>query len=210
MRHGLLILALIAGSSAIAQDVRINGGLHVGLALPTGDFATKTISTTWGDEYQGANDGLGLHFGGHLDFNFNPHHQFRLHGTVHGFASKEQRVYPYGGYSSETLQNGFGILQFGGDYVINLGTPSKGAYFLAGLNLNQVTKTLKVSGYEDESATQSGRMGVRIGAGYTINRIVSLEGQINSVSVDAKGVDGFGLDSLTWVSFTAVFRFGRP
>ena len=84
---------------------------------------------------------------------------------MHGFASKEQRVYPYGGYSSETLQNGFGILQFGGDYVINLGTPSKGAYFLAGLNLNQVTKTLKVSGYEDESATQSGRMGVRIGAG---------------------------------------------
>ncbi|MFZ1615629.1 MAG: hypothetical protein WAT51_15750, partial [Holophaga sp.] len=190
-----------------AQDVRINGGLQVGLALPTGDFATKESSSGL---IMGANDGLGLHFGGHLDFNFNRHHQLRLHGDAHGFASKEQKIYLPGNYYSDTYQNAFGIAQFGGDYVFNMESPSKGFYFLAGLSLNRVTKTVKDSRFGDEDFTQSGCMGVRIGAGYTINRIVSLEGQINSVSVDAKGVDGFGLDSLTWVSFTAVFRFGRP
>lgn len=207
MRHSLLILALIAGSSAMAQGVRINGGLQVGLALPTGDFATKESASGL---YMGANDGLGLHFGGHLDFNFNRNHQLRLHGDAHGFASKEQKIYQPGYYYNDTHQNSFGIAQFGGDYVFNLESPSKGFYFLAGLSLNRVTWTIKDSGYPDESVTQSGCAGFRIGAGYTINRIVSLEGQLNSVSVDAHGPEGFGYDALTWVSFTAVFRFGRP
>ena len=206
MRHSLVILTLLAGTNLVAQGVRINGGAQVGLALPTGDFATKELPD---GTLLGANDGLGLHFGGHLDLNFNPHHQLRLHGTVHGFASKEQKFYTgYGSY--DTHQNGFGVLQFGGDYVFNVTSPSKGAYFLAGLTINQITKTQKDSGYPDLTFTQSGCGGVRFGAGYTINRIISLEGTVNSVSVDAYGHDGFGFDTLTWVSFTAAFRFGRP
>lgn len=207
MRYALLALMLVAGSDLMAQEVRINGGAHIGMASPTGDFATK--ENAFGD-YLGANNGLGLHVGGHLDFNFTRHHQLRFHLTVHGFASEEQDLVDSDGFSDGTLQNGFGVAQFGGDYVFNLGTPSKGAYFLAGLSLNRVTATTKYSYYPDWEATQSGRAGIRVGAGYTFNRVFSLEGQLNSVSVEAGGREGFGFDALTWMSFTAVFRFGRP
>ena len=37
-----------------------------------------------------------------------------------------------------------------------------------------------------------------------------VESQLNSVSVEAGGREGLGFDALTWISVTAVFRFGRP
>jgi len=206
MRQPFLLLALTAGTCLMGQGVRINGGAQVGVAAPTGDFATKE---TWQGDYLGANGGFGLHFGGHLDLNFNAHHQLRLHGTVHGFASSEQNIYSSNGYYDGTLQNGFGVAQAGGDYVYNLVSPSKGLYFLAGLNLNKVTLTAKYSDFEDLDISQSGRVGLRIGAGYTFNRVFSLEGQINSISVEANGRDGFGYNDISWVSVSAVFRFGR-
>ncbi len=209
MRQSLLILTLIAGSPCLmaAQGVRINGGAQVGLAAPTGDFADKEDSY---GEYLGANNGLGFHAGGHLDFNFTVHHQLRLHATVHGFASEKQEYIHHGVHDGETRQNSFGVAQLGADYVFNVGTPSKGGYFLAGLSLNNVSHTAKYSDSGDVDISQSGREGIRIGGGYNFNRIFSLEGQLNSVSVQSGGDDGLGYSSLSWVSVTAVLRFGRP
>ncbi len=206
MRRLILPLCLIAGTSLMAQSVRMNGGLQVGLGLPTGDFADKETSN---GEFLGANDGLGLHFGGHLDFNFTTHHQMRLIVNINGFASKKQDIYS-GGFYDGTRQNTFGISQFGADYVYNAGSPSRGGYFLAGLNLNQVKAKAEFSYYGDSEVTQSGRVGLRVGGGYNFNRVFSLEGHLNSVAVDKSGADGLGYDSLTWVSVSAVFRFGRP
>ena len=206
MRRLILPLLLIAGTSLMAQSVRMNGGLQVGLGLPTGDFADKKTSN---GEFLGANDGLGIHFGGHLDFNFTQHHQLRLIANINGFASKKQDIYS-GGFYDGTRQNAFGVSQFGADYVYNAGTPSRGGYFLAGLNLNQVKAKAEYSDYPDPEVTQSGRIGIRVGGGYNFNRIFSLEGHLNSVAVDKSGPDGLGYDSITWVSVSAVFRFGRP
>ncbi len=199
MRHTLLALALVAGSSLAAQTTTINGGLQTGLSLPTGDFADKKI----GGYYVGANDGVGLHFGGHLDFNFTSHHQMRLMLNVNGFASKEQTIY------GDTQQNSFGITQFGADYVFNATSPTRGGYFLVGLNINKIKAKYELTGVPDYEANQSGKLGFRIGGGYNFNRVFSLEGHANSVSVDKSGADGFEMDSLTWVTVSAVFRFGR-
>lgn len=206
MRRFILPLCLIAGTSLGAQSLRMNGGLQVGLGLPTGDFADKKSPN---GDFQGANDGLGIHFGGHLDFNFTQHHQLRLIANINGFASKKQDTYS-GGFYDGTRQNTFGISQFGADYVYNAGTPSRGGYFLAGLNLNQVKAKAEFSYYGNSEVTQSGRVGVRVGGGYNFSRVFSLEGHLNSVAVDKSGPDGLGYDSLTWVSVSAVFRFGRP
>ena len=206
MRSSFLVLAFFTASSLLGQGVRINSGAQVGLAGPVGDFADKKTDS---GEYLGANNGFGFHVGGHLDFNFTTYHQFRFHGTVHGFASQEQKFSNgYGG--TDTVQNAFGVLQVGGDYVLNLGTPSKGGYLLAGLSLNRITAKTTYSDQPDWGATQSGRGGFRLGAGYTFNRVFGMEAQLNSVSVEKTGWEGFGMDNLTWVSVTAVFRFGRP
>ncbi len=207
MRTTTLALCLLAASSLAAQSVRMNGGLQVGLGLPTGDFADKKTSQ---GEFLGANDGLGMHFGGHLDFNFTQHHQLRLIANINGFASKKQDIYDNLGFYRGTRQNAFGISQFGADYVYNAGTPSRGGYFLAGLNLNQVKAKADFSNYPDPEITQSGRVGIRLGGGYNFNRIFSLEGHVNSVAVDKSGPDGLGYDAITWVAVSAVFRFGRP
>jgi len=225
MGRAFLVLSLLAASSLMAQGVRINGGVQVGLAVPVGDFATKETSS--GDPL-GANNGAGFHLGGHMDFNFNPHHQLRLHMTAHAFASMEKDTDYSDDYSgdddwddddfdfhdygdnADSNHNGFGIFQIGGDYVFNFKSPSKGPYVLAGIHLNSVRKTAHRDGIDDYNASQSGRMGLRVGGGYTFNRVLSVEGQVNSISVDAKGADGFGIDSLVWVSVSAVFRFGRP
>ncbi|NWJ40139.1 MAG: hypothetical protein HXX12_04115 [Geothrix sp.] len=199
MRHTLLALALVAGSSLAAQTTTINGGLQTGLSLPTGDFADKKFN----GYYLGANDGLGIHFGGHMDFNFTPHHQMRLILNVNGFASKEQTIY------GDKNQNSFGITQFGVDYVFNATSPNRGGYFLVGLNINKVKAKYELTGVPDFEANQSGKLGFRIGGGYNFNRVFSLEGHANSVSVDKNGADGLGMDSLTWVTVSAVFRFGR-
>ena len=206
MRMTVLTLSLLAASGLMAQSVHLNGGLQVGLNLPIGDFADKTYAS---GTYRGANSGIGIHFGGHFDFNYTPHHQLRLIANANGFASKEQDLFIGGSYQG-TRQNSFGVAQFGADYVYNATSPSRGGYFLAGLNLNHVTAKADFSLYPDTEITQSGRIGVRVGGGYTFNRLFSLEGHINSVSVEKSGPDGLGYDAITWVAVSAVFRFGRP
>ena len=198
--RSLALPLLLAGSSLLAQSTTFNGGLQAGLNFPTGDFADK--KTPYGD-YLGANGGLGVHFGGHLDFNFTQNHQLRLILNANGFASKEQTIF------GNTQQNTFGVAQLGADYVFNLTSPSHGGYFLAGLNVNKVKATYELAGYPDVEANQSGRLGLRVGGGYTFNRVFSLEGHLNSVSVEKNGGDGMGMDALTWLSVSAVFRFGR-
>jgi hypothetical protein len=205
MRKALLALAAVAATTLAAQSASVNGGLQVGLNLPTGDFADKKASD---GTFLGANEGVGLHFGGHLDFNLSRHHQVRLIAESNGFASKEQHTYG-GTYYYDTRQNTFGVAQFGADYVFNVESPSRGGYFLVGLNLNQVKATAKYSNAPDIDLTQSGRGGFRIGGGYTFNRIFSLEAHLNSVSVDKNGPDGLGYDAITWLAVSAVFRFGR-
>lgn len=202
MRMLPLILALLAAGPLMAQRVGLNGGLQVGLSHPVGDFADK--STSHGD-YLGANDGAGLHFGGHFDFNFTVHHQLRLILNANGFASKKQDTFS-GGFYDGTRQNAFGVAQVGADYVFNATSPARGGYFLAGLSVNRVKAKAEYSFYPDAEVTQSGRMGVRVGGGYTFNRRFSLEGHLNSVSVEK---DRLGYDAITWLAVSAVFRFGR-
>jgi len=205
MRKTPLILAVLASTGLMAQPVRMNGGLQVGLNLPTGDFADKKdIDGT----YLGANSGAGLHFGGHLDFNFTQHHQLRLIANSNGFASKEQHIYS-GGFFDGTRQNSFGVAQFGADYVYNAVSPTRGGYFLVGLNINQVKAKAEFSFYSNTEITQSGRPGLRVGGGYNFNRVFSLEGHLNSVSVEKNGIDGLSYDAITWLAVSAVFRFGR-
>jgi hypothetical protein len=206
MRATLLLGSLLAASSLVAQSVRVNGGLQVGLGLPTGDFADRKTPE---GIYLGANDGIGLHFGGHLDLNFTPHHQLRLIANANGLASREQNLFR-GGFYDGTRQNSFGISQFGADYVYNVGSPSRGAYFLAGSSLNQVKAKVDYSIHPDVEFNQSGCAGFRVGGGYTFSRVFSLEGHFNSVAVDKSGPDGLGYDAITWVAVSAVFRFGRP
>jgi hypothetical protein len=205
MRKAFLALTLLAGTSLAAQGVPMNGGLQVGLSLPTGDFADKKDRA---GTYLGANDGAGFHFGGHLDFNFTLHHQLRLIANVNGFASKEQDLF-VGGLYQGTRQNAFAVAQVGADYVYNLGSPTRGGYFLAGVNLNQVKAKADFSAFADQEITQSGRLGLRVGGGYTFNRLFSLEGHLNSVAVDKDGADGLGYDTISWLAVSAVFRFGR-
>jgi hypothetical protein len=198
-----LIVALTClSATGLAAQTRVNGGIQTGLMLPTGDFRDKKDVN--GDPW-GANDGLGIHFGGHLDLNFNANSQVRFHITVNGFAGKEEDY--RGGFG--TIQNSFSVVQFGGDYVHNFTSPSRGGYFLAGASLNQVKAKYTFSDYTDEERSQSGRLGVRIGGGYTFNRVVSLEGSLNHVSVDKTGTDGMGFDAMTWIGCSVVFRFGR-
>ncbi|HJV88795.1 MAG TPA: hypothetical protein VJ623_00705 [Holophagaceae bacterium] len=204
MKKLTLALACLSATGLMAQT-KINGGMQAGLNAPTGDFADKRDGN---GDYLGAHEGIGLHFGGHLDLNFNQHSQLRLHLTVNGFAGKEQDIYT-GGFYDGTRQNAFSVVQLGGDYVHNFDSPSRGGYFLAGASVNQVKAKYDFSNYPDPEATQSGKLGVRIGGGYNFNRVFSLEGHIDNVSVDKNGSDGFGFDSLTWITVSAVFRFGR-
>lgn len=66
--------------------------------------------------------------------------------------------------------------------------------------------TAEYSFHPDFEVTQSGRMGVRVGGGYSFNRLFSLEGHLNSVSVEK---DRLGYDAINWLAVSAVFRFGR-
>jgi hypothetical protein len=208
MRHRILIMALMTGSCLMAsQGLRLNGGVQAGFAVPVGDFADK--EDNYG-EYLGANNGIGLHVGGHFDLNFTDHHQLRLHLTGHSFASEKQDRIHDGAHANETRQNTFGVAQIGGDYVFNVSSPVRGGYFFGGVSINSVHATAEFSDSPDVDISQSGREGIRLGGGYNFNRVFSLEGQYNSVSVKSNGEDGFGFSSLSWVSVSAVFRFGRP
>lgn len=192
MRTALFALALAASPALLAQEV--NGGLHTGLSLPIGDLTDRTNA--------GTNQVLGIHIGGHLDFNITPHHQVRAQLTYHSFP---------GSRWNSGWKNDYRDLQVGAEWVYNFDTPSRGWYVLAGAHLNsfKVEAENDLFPYPTYTATQSGRLGIRGGGGYTFNKNFSLEGHLNQVSVDKYGSDGFGFDTATWVQCSAVFRFGR-
>lgn len=198
-----LLLPLLFTPCLFAQSPDVSGGLTVGLSFPTGDFATAKLGN---GDYAGANNGLGAQLGGNLYLTFDRHHQLRFHATLNSFSSEEQDIYDNYGYAG-TLQNNFNIFQIGGDYIYHFERPTRGGYILAGLSLNRIRAESDYTDYPDWSATQSGRAGFRIGGGYHFNRIFSLEGQYNCVSVNKDGSDGFGMSSISWISVNAVLHF---
>jgi hypothetical protein len=195
MKRTLTLALALAGAALSAQD--ITGGLHTGLSLPVGDLKDKSGL--------GTNQFFGAHVGGHLDFNLTSHHQVRGVITYQNFPGSD-----WGGLSG---QNDYKALQVGADWVYNFQSPNMGWYTIAGGSINSIKNDweytsgtgLRISG----SSSQSGKLGIRGGGGYTFNRMFSLEGTLNQVFVDKHGSDGFGFDTATWAQVSAVFRFGR-
>jgi hypothetical protein len=191
---GVLALASIALS---AQGAAINGGIQTGLSLPLGDLHDKSDL--------GTNNFFGAHLGGHLDFNLTSHHQIRAHLTYNTFPGSG-----WGGPAD--TKNDYSNFQAGADWVYNFQNPGSGWYSVAGASVNSFKDEYEFNtggGRISGTASQSGKLGVRGGAGYTFNRMFSLEGTLNQVFVDKNGPDGFGFDSATWLAVSAVFRFGR-
>ncbi|HJV49351.1 MAG TPA: hypothetical protein VJ549_08765 [Geothrix sp.] len=191
MRIVLATTLALAGAILPAQD--ITGGLHTGLSLPVGDLKDKTDF--------GTNQFFGAHIGGHLDFNITSHHEVRAQLTYHNL--------PGSGWGGpDDVKNDFKILQAGADWVYHFQSPNMGWYTIAGASLNSVKDDYSAIGFSG-SSSQSGKLGVRGGGGYTFNRTFSLEGTLNQVFVDKNGSDGLGFDTATWAQVSAVFRFGR-
>jgi hypothetical protein len=191
MRHRVALTLALLGLPLAAQD--ITGGLQTGLTLPVGDLKDKSDL--------GTNQFLGVHVGGHLDFNITSHHQVRAQLTYHNLPGSS-----WGGPLD--AKNDFKVLQIGADWVYNFQSPNMGWYTVAGASINSVKDDFSGNGFSG-SASQSGKLGVRGGGGYTFNRMFSLEGTLNQVLVDKNGGDGFGFDTATWLQVSAVFRFGR-
>ncbi len=191
MRHRIALSLALLGLPLAAQD--ITGGLQTGLSLPVGDLKDK-------DGY-GTNQFFGAHIGGHLDFNITSHHQVRAQLTYHNLPGSG-----WGGFYD--YKNDFKILQVGADWVYNFQNPNQGWYTIAGASINSVKNDWDGNGVSG-SASQSGKLGLRGGGGYTFNRMFSLEGTLNQVFVDKNGSDGVGFDTATWAQVSAVFRFGR-
>ncbi|WP_243303166.1 outer membrane beta-barrel protein [Geothrix oryzisoli] len=191
MRHRVALALALLGLPLAAQD--ITGGLQTGLSLPVGDLKDKTDF--------GTNQFFGAHIGGHLDFNITSHHQVRAQLTYHSLPGSG-----WGGPNDFT--NDFKILQVGADWVYNFQSPNQGWYTIAGASLNSVKDDYSGNGFSG-SASQSGKLGLRGGGGYTFSKMFSLEGTLNQVFVDKNGSDGLGFDTATWLQVSAVFRFGR-
>lgn len=191
MRIAHAITLALAGALLPAQDIA--GGLHTGLSLPAGDLKDKTDF--------GTNQFFGAHIGGHLDFNITSHHEVRAQLTYHNLPGSG-----WGG--ADDVKNDFKILQAGADWVYHFQSPNMGWYTIAGASLNSVKDDYSAIGFSG-SSSQSGKLGVRGGGGYTFNRTFSLEGTLNQVFVDKNGSDGLGFDTATWAQVSAVFRFGR-
>lgn len=191
MRHRVALSLALLGLPLAAQN--ITGGLQTGLSLPVGDLKDKSDF--------GTNQFFGAHIGGHLDFALTPHHEVRAQLTYHSLPGSG-----WGGFSN--VQNDFKILQAGADWVYHFQSASQGWYTIAGASLNSIKDDYSGAGFSG-SASQSGKLGVRGGGGYTFNRMFSLEGTLNQVFVDKNGGDGFGFDTATWAQVSAVFRFGR-
>jgi hypothetical protein len=196
MRHRTVLILALLGLPLAAQD--ITGGLHTGLTLPVGDLKDKS---GWG-----TNQFFGAHVGGHLDFTLTPHHEVRAHLTYHTLPGSG-----WGGFTD--FQNDYKVLQAGADWVYHFQGPRQGWYTVAGATVNSIKNEweftngagLRLSG----TYSQSGKLGVRGGGGYTFNSAFSLEGTLNQVLVNKGGSDGFGFDTATWAQVSAVFRFGR-
>ena len=191
MRRTLALAVALAGVSLSAQD--ITGGLQTGLSLPVGDLKDKMDA--------GTNQFFGAHIGGHLDFNLTSHHQVRAQLTYTNLPGSG-----WGGFFDTQVD--YKILQVGADWVYSFQNPNQGWYTIAGASINSVKAEVSQVGFSG-SASQSGKIGVRGGGGYTFNRMFSLEGTLNQILVDKGGSDGFGFDTATWVQVSAVFRFGR-
>jgi len=196
MSRTLFFALALTGTLLSAQD--ITGGLHTGLSLPLGDLKDKS--------YRGTNQIFGAHVGGHLDFNLTSHHQVRAQLTFQNFPGST-----WSGGSGD--QNAFKALQAGADWVYHFQSPNQGWYTIAGATVNSIkdewSYTNGVGRRITGSSSQSGKLGVRGGGGFTFNRMFSLEGTLNQIFVDQGGSDGFGFDTATWVQVSAVFRFGR-
>ena len=191
MRRTLTLAVALAGVSLTAQD--ITGGLQTGLSLPVGDLKDKSEA--------GTNQFFGAHIGGHIDFNITSHHQVRGQLTYSNMPGSG-----WGGPGD--VQNDFKVLQVGADWVYHFQNPNQGWYTIAGASLNSIKDDFSGVGFSG-SASQSGKIGVRGGGGFTFNRMFSLEGTLNQVFVDKNGSDGFLFDTATWAQVSAVFRFGR-
>ena len=186
-------LLALATASLPAQSVDLNGGVTAGGAFPVGDLYNKDSA--------GTNNFFGAQVGGHLDFNITSHHQVRGHLDY---------VYMPGSRWGSGVKADFRTLQVGADWVYNFQSPDAGWYTIAGGSINDVKASYDVDapgGGFTADASQSGRFGVRGGAGYSFNRSFSLEGTLNQVFVDKNGNDGFGFDTATWIGVSAVFRF---
>lgn len=189
MRHRVALSLALLGLPLAAQD--ITGGLQTGLTLPVGDLKDKSGA--------GTNQFFGAHVGGHLDFNLTPKHQVRAQLTYHNLPGSE-----WGGL----YQVDYKILQIGADWVYHFQSPSQGWFTIAGASINSVKADIDGNGFS-ASASQSGKVGVRGGGGFTFNKSFSLEGTLNQVMVDKNGAEGLGYDTATWIQVSAVFRFGR-
>ena len=149
---------------------------------------------------------FGAHIGGHIDFNLTSHHQVRGQLTYHNFPGTG-----WGG--SRDFQNDFKVLQVGADWVYHFEGPSQGWYTIAGASVNSIKDDYeyttgsgrRISG----SASQSEKIGVRGGGGYSFSPAFSIEGTLNQVFTDKYGSDGFDFTTATWAQFSVVFRFGR-
>jgi hypothetical protein len=191
MRHRVAVTLALLGLPLAAQD--ITGGLQTGLSLPVGDLKDKSDA--------GTNQFFGAHIGGHLDFKLTPHHEIRAQLTYHNLPGSG-----WGGFYDTQVD--YKILQVGADWVYHFQSPNQGWYTIAGASINSVKADVSEVGFSG-SASQSGKIGVRGGGGYTFNSFFSLEGTLNQVFVDKHGNDGFGFDTATWAQVSAVFRFGR-
>jgi hypothetical protein len=187
------ILAATLAFTGMAHAQDINGGVYTGLSLPQGDLKDKADF--------GTNQFFGAHVGGHLDFTITPHHEVRGHVTLEKFPGSG-----WGG--SGDFKNEFTAIQVGADWVYHFQNPRQGWYTVVGGSLNSIKDDVSAAGFSG-SASQSGKLGVRGGGGFTFTRNFSLEGTLNQIFVDKHGADGFGFDTATWVQVSAVFRFGR-
>lgn len=195
MRHSLVFALALMGTALSAQT--INGGVYTGLSMPLGDLKDKSGF--------GTNQFFGAHVGGHLDFVLTRNHEIRAHLTHQTFPGSG-----WGGFADP--QNDYTALQAGADWVYHFEGPRSGWYTVAGASLNSIKAEWEVTDLGvrySGTASQSGKLGVRGGAGYAFTPTFSLEGTLNQVFVDKNGADGFGFDTATWVQVSAVFRFGR-
>ena len=197
MRKSIAIAIAVLALPLAAQG--INGGVYTGLSLPVGDLKDKSGS--------GSNQFFGAHVGGHLDFAITPNHEVRAHVTYQRFpGSNWGGLYDY-------AKNDYSAFQVGADWVYHFEGPSQGWYTIAGASVNSIKDDYeyttgsgrRISG----SASQSEKIGVRGGGGYSFSPALSIEGTLNQVFTDKYGSDGFDFTTATWAQFSVVFRFGR-
>jgi hypothetical protein len=189
-RSTALALAVLALPLA-AQG--INGGVYTGLSLPVGDLKDKSDF--------GTNQFFGAHVGGHLDFVITHNHEVRAHVTYEKF--------PGSGWGGAfDIKNDYSAFQVGADWVYHFDGPRSGWYTVAGASINSIKDDYSGNGFSG-SASQSGKLGVRGGGGYSFTPNFSLEGTLNQIFTYKNGNDGFGFDTASWAQVSAVFRFGR-